>query len=89
MLISFIATICSQLSKITFSAHELINAICVNSLMFLFFIGIFFALILNRFYIKKTDDYQKYCDNRVVAELMRLKIFWSLAGIREDCLKWS
>lgn len=84
LLISFIAAICSQLSKITFSAHELINAICVNSLMFLFFIGIFFALILNRFYIKKTDDYQKYCDNRVVAELMRLKIFWSLAGIREE-----
>ena len=83
--ISFAAAICSQISGgVTFSTEDSLNSAWVNAFISLFLSGLLIAFLIQKFYINKTDDYRIYCNHRVIAELMRLKIFWKLAGIKEE-----
>lgn len=85
LFISFFALLSSQFSgDLQFSTVESTNLIWIHIALFFYLAGLGIAFLMNHFYIKRTDDYSKYCFCRVIAELMRLKIFWSLSGIKED-----
>lgn len=86
--ISFIAAICSQLAgDMTFSSDDVKNDMVVHVLMVLFLGGMFFSFAYQKLFVEKKDNYSKYCNCRVIAELLRLKIFWTLAGIKDDFSK--
>lgn len=82
LILSGLAALCCQIyggftSK--FDISEIIQYECL-----FIYLALSFFLLLYIIYPWKNKDHNIYCSHRVIAELMRLKIFWKLAGFRDD-----
>ena len=83
-IMSVIAGITGQMwGDLTFSADEKIHELVVHCVILFYFLSCIFTWLFFRC-VNGKAHYEKYVTPRVVAELMRLKIFWRLAGIKED-----
>ena len=84
MVISIAAGILGQLwGDFTFSNDGIKDEIWIHCVMGLSVL-MFFAAICVAWITNKKENYKKYVYPRVLAELMRLKIFWRLSNIKEE-----
>ena len=80
-ILSFIVGLLGQAwGDLTFSPDDVIHERILHGVILLYLLGCLFAWIYYR-NIKKNRNYSQYIEPRVIAELMRLKLFWSMARI--------
>ena len=68
---------------LTFSNDVIVHERILHCVILLYLIGCFCAWLYYK-KVKKAENYFKYIYPRVIAELMRLKLFWSFARIPYD-----
>ena len=68
---------------LTFAADDAVNEWILHGAICLYLLGCIVAFCYGR-KIARENHYAQYIDPRVIAELLRLKIFWKLAGIEES-----
>ena len=83
-ILSFLVGLLGQAwGDLTFSPDDVIHERILHSVILLYLIGCFCSWLYYK-NIRKTENYSKYICPRVIAELMRLKIIWTLARIPYD-----
>ncbi len=78
-----VATLGQAWGDLTFAANETIHEWILHGVIAAYVLGCFGVFLLGR-KIARDDHYTEYINPRVIAELLRLKIFWTLAGIKES-----
>ena len=82
--ISFLVGICGQAwGDITFSRNDALHELILHISLALYLVGGICLFIWGRQVIHE-GQYMQYIQPRVIAELMRLKMFWKLAGISDS-----
>ena len=87
-IISFVAGLFGQVwGDATFSSNQTVHEWIVHGVILFYFI---FCIAAFRYYqnIKTKAHYEKYIHPRVLAELMRLNIFWKLSAIKEEFFEY-
>ena len=83
-ILSFLVGLLGQAwGDLTFSPDDVLHERILHSVILLYLIGCLCTWLYYK-NIKKTKNYAKYIRPRVIAELMRLKIIWTLARIPYD-----
>lgn len=80
-ILSFIVGLLGQAwGDLTFSPDDIMHERILHGVILLYLLGCLSAWFYYR-NIKKNRNYSQYIEPRVIAELMRLKLFWSVARI--------
>ena len=67
----------------TFAADDNLHEWIMHGVILMYLLGCLWLFMWGR-RISRQDHYGKYVQLRVIAELMRLKMFWKLAGIKDS-----
>ena len=83
-LLSVIVGILGQAwGDLTFAANDAIHEWIMHGVILMYLLGCLWLFAWGK-RISRHDHYGKYVQPRVIAELMRLKMFWTLAGIKDS-----